>query len=64
MSIGPRHRRADWTGIVPPCVNKNVRVTDGADGFVGPHGGILGVGDLDPRVAGWLHPVLEVSVDR
>jgi hypothetical protein len=48
----------------PPCGNKGARVTDGAEGFVGPHGGILGVGDLDPQMVGWLHPVLEVSVER
>jgi hypothetical protein len=48
----------------PPCGNKGVRAVDGAEGAVGPHGGILGVGDLDPRVVGWLHPVLEVSVER
>jgi hypothetical protein len=48
----------------PPCGNKGERVTEGAEGAVGPHGGILGVGDLDPRMYGWLHPVLEVSVER
>ena len=26
--------------------------------------GIRGVGDLDPRTVGWLHPVLEVAVER
>jgi len=48
----------------PPCGNKGARVVEGAEGFVALHGGILGVGDLDPRMYGWLHPVLEVSVDR
>ena len=48
----------------PPCGSKGVRATDGAEGAVGPHGGILGVGDLDPQVVGWLHPVLAVAVER
>ena len=48
----------------PPCGNKGERVVEGAEGFLKPHGGILGVGDLDPQMVGWLHPVLEVSVDR
>ncbi len=48
----------------PPCGNKGARVVEGAEGFVGLHGGILGVGDLDPRMYGWLHPVLEVAVER
>ncbi len=48
----------------PPCGNEGARVVEGAEGFVALHGGILGVGDLDPRVVGWLHPVLEVSVER
>jgi len=26
--------------------------------------GVYGVGDLDPQVVGWLHPVLAVAVER
>lgn len=48
----------------PPCGNKGARALDGAEGAVALHGGILGVGDLDPRMYGWLHPVLEVTVER
>lgn len=48
----------------PPCGTKGARVVAGAEGFVALHGGILGVGDLDPRMYGWLHPVLEVAVER
>jgi len=46
----------------PPCGNNGA--VEGAESTVGPHGGILDVGDLDPRGVGWLHPVLEVSVQR
>jgi hypothetical protein len=48
----------------PPCGNKGERVLDGAEGIVALHGGILGVGDLDPQMYGWLHPVLAVSIER
>ena len=48
----------------PPCGQMGARVLDGAEGVVALHGGILGVGDLDPRTVGWLHPVLEVAVER
>ena len=48
----------------PPCGQMGARVTDGAEGAVALHGGILGVGDLDPQVVGWLHPVLAVAVER
>jgi hypothetical protein len=48
----------------PPCGTKGARVVDGAEGAVALHGGILGVGDLDPQVVGWLHPVLAVAVER
>lgn len=45
-----------------PCGNKFVRATEGAEGFVTLHGGILGVGDLDPSVWDWRHPVAVVTV--
>jgi hypothetical protein len=46
----------------PPCGNKFVRVTEGAEGVVAPHQGVLGIGDLDPAVLGWSDPVVTVSV--
>lgn len=45
----------------PPCGSAGVRVTDGAEGVVALHGGLLGVGDLDPMEWGWLHPVATIA---
>lgn len=44
----------------PPCGSAGARVADGAEGHVALHGGILGVGDLDPAEWDWRNPVLEV----
>lgn len=44
----------------PPCGSAGARVVDGAEGHVALHGGILGVGDLDPAEWDWRNPVLEV----
>ena len=45
----------------PPCGSAEVRVADGAEGHIALHGGILGVGDLDPAEWDWRNPVLEVG---
>ncbi|MBA2667448.1 MAG: spondin domain-containing protein [Trueperaceae bacterium] len=46
----------------PPCGHALVRVTDGAEGVVSPHEGILGIADLDPAILGWTDPVVTVHV--
>lgn len=46
----------------PPCGNKGVRVTDGAEGTIELDGGILGVGDLDPASFDWRNPAISVTV--
>jgi hypothetical protein len=48
----------------PPCGNKFVRATENAEGFVGIHPGIRGIGDLAPEVWDWKNPVAHVSVIR
>lgn len=45
----------------PPCGHGGVRATAGAEGAVALHGGILGVGDLDPATWDWRHPVVTVT---
>lgn len=45
----------------PPGGSAGVRVTDGAEGVDAPHGGPLGVGDLDPKAWGWLHAVATIA---
>lgn len=45
----------------PPCGAAGARAVDGAEGHVALHGGILGVGDLDPAEWDWRNPVLEVD---
>src|SRR6056297_2414190 len=45
----------------PPCGSAGVRVADGAEGHIALHGGILGVGELDPTEWDWRNPVLEVG---
>lgn len=45
----------------PPCGSAGSRVTDGAEGVVALHGGLLGVGDLDPTAWGWLNPVATIA---
>jgi hypothetical protein len=46
----------------PPCGNKFVRATDGAEGFVSIHSGIHGTGDLLPSEWSWQNPVVEIAV--
>ncbi len=48
----------------PPCGNAGVRVTDGAEGVVSHHEGILGIGDLDQAIHGWTDPVVTVHIDN
>lgn len=48
----------------PPCNNHDVRVTDGAEGFVSLHNGIHGVGDLDPAQFDWRNPVARIDILR
>lgn len=45
----------------PPCGNAGARATDGAEGAIALHGGILGTGDLDPAEWDWLNPVATVT---
>lgn len=45
----------------PPCGSAGARALEGAEGHVALHGGILGVGDLDPAEWDWRNPVLEVA---
>lgn len=45
----------------PPCGSPGARVPEGAEGAVALHGGILGLGDLDPAAWGWTHPVVTVA---
>jgi hypothetical protein len=35
-----------------------------AEGYVGIHGGIKGVGDLDPNVWNWQNPTMKVTIQR
>ena len=48
----------------PPCGNPNVRDTADAEGFVHIHGGIHGIGDLDPATYDWRNPVVEIRIER
>jgi hypothetical protein len=48
----------------PPCGNPMVRDTAGAEGFVGIHPGIRGIGDLAPEVWDWKNPVALVRIAR
>lgn len=45
----------------PPCGHAGARASDGAEGVVALHGGILGVGDLDPSTWDWRYPVVTVA---
>lgn len=44
--------------------NPNMRVTDGAEGFVHVHNGIHGVGDLNKANMDWRNPVAKVVIKR
>lgn len=46
----------------PPCGNPGVRDTDGAEGRVGIHTGIHGIGDLQPSMWTWNNPVVEITI--
>ena len=48
----------------PPCGNGGVRDTDGAEGYVYPHSGIHGIGDLDPALYDWNNPVAKIVIKR
>ncbi len=48
----------------PPCGSHFVRHTEGAEGFVHVHGGIHGVGDLDPAMFDWRNPVARLWIER
>ncbi len=48
----------------PPCGNAEVRVTQGAEGYVHIHAGIHGTGDLVPSMHDWRNPVAEIKVTR
>jgi len=46
----------------PPCGVHDVRDTDGAEGFIHVHPGLMGYGDLSPADWGWQNPVVSVAV--
>ena len=48
----------------PPCGSPEMRVTDGAEGFVHVHRGIRGVGDLDATEKDWRNPVARIVIQR
>jgi len=48
----------------PPCGSGGVRVTDGAEGYVYPHAGLHGGGDLMVSEYGWAGPVAKVEYRR
>jgi len=49
----------------PPCDNgENMRVTEGAEGFVYVHGGIHDQGDLNAADMDWRNPVAHVAITR
>ncbi|WP_303721335.1 spondin domain-containing protein [Malonomonas rubra] len=50
-----------------PCAegrNQNLRVTEGAEGFIHIHNGIHGVGDLNAANMDWRNPVVKVRIKR
>jgi hypothetical protein len=46
----------------PPCDNKFVRETEGAEGYVYIHPGIQGVGDLPADQFDWRNPVAKIEI--
>ncbi len=48
----------------PPCGSSGVRDTDGAEGYVYPHSGIHGIGDLEPAEHDWNNPVASIMIQR
>jgi len=48
----------------PPCMNPEMRVTDGAEGFVYIHPGISGEGDLTESGYDWRNPVARFVIER
>ena len=48
----------------PPCGNGGVRDTVGAEGYVYPHSGIHGIGDLVPAEHDWNNPVASITIQR
>jgi hypothetical protein len=48
----------------PPCGSPEVRVTDGAEGFVHVHRGIQGVGELEAPAKDWRNPVARIRIQR
>ena len=48
----------------PPCGNPEMRVTEGAEGYVYPHSGIHGIADLDPSMWDWNNPVALITIER
>lgn len=48
----------------PPCGSHNVRVTEGAEGAIYLHPGILGKGALSAERFSWSNPVAKITVER
>ncbi len=46
----------------PPCGNPGVRATAGAEGYVGIHRGVQGIGDLAAAHLDWRGPVAKIEV--
>lgn len=64
-----------WSDLVPPCgpltgqdsMGQGTGVSDPAlaeGGVIHHHGGIVGIGDLDPVINNWVNPVATITVER
>jgi hypothetical protein len=48
----------------PPCENGGIRDEEGAEGYVYPHSGIHGIGELDPARFSWHNPVAKIVIQK
>ena len=48
----------------PPCSAHGVRFTDGAEGMIQVHSGILGKGDLNKAMLGWTGAVAKIRIEK
>ena len=48
----------------PPCGNRGVRDTAGAEGYVHVHRGVHGGADLDPALFDWRNPVAKIVITK
>lgn len=57
-------RNNELAGFIPgPCCN-NPFMRDPEGALIKPHGGITGVGDLEPAVYGWPEPAARITITR